>query len=62
MRFFKKRQKRPILMRKIALLPLLILLFGCGKDDDQNNPYVIENTEINYEPPEPYYDADTRND
>ena len=35
----------------IASLLLATLLFGCSKDHDQNDPYVIEQTEFEEEPP-----------
>ena len=48
-------------MRWITFMLLSTILWGCSQDHDPNDPYVIENTEIKYEPPEPYYypDGDT---
>lgn len=36
------------------LIFLLTLLISC-QDHTENDPYIIENTEIYIEPPEPYY-------
>lgn len=38
-------------MHCIITLLLACLLFGCAKDHDQNDPYVIEQTEFEEEPP-----------
>ncbi len=38
---------------------LSLFLCGCGGDHDQNDPYVIENTEVDYQPPAPYYDSES---
>lgn len=47
-------------MYKALCLLLLAFLAGCSeKEDEQNDPYVIENTNIDYEPPAPYYDSDS---
>ncbi len=39
----------------VAVL-LSTILWGCSKDHDQNDPYVLENTEVGHEAPAPYYD------
>lgn len=31
-------------------------LFSCNKDSQVNDPYIIEETEVEYAPPAPYYD------
>ena len=49
-------------MYKIISLFLSILLWGCAQDHDQNDPYVIENTEIEHEAPAPYYDTDVESE
>ncbi len=41
-------------MQSIVLLVSPLLLCSCAQDHDQNNPYALENTNIDYEAPEPY--------
>lgn len=41
----------------LGLFLSLLVLAGCSdKTHEQNDPYVIENTEVEYQPPAPYYD------
>jgi hypothetical protein len=43
-------------MYVVILGLLLVLVASCSKDHDQNDPYIIEETEVEYQPPGPYYD------
>ena len=42
----------------IVPLFLSLLLCGCGQSHEENDPYVLENTEVEYQAPAPYYDED----
>ncbi|MES2199771.1 MAG: hypothetical protein V4489_06350 [Chlamydiota bacterium] len=42
---------------KILILSCVALsLIGCSSGHDQNDPYAVEETEVEYQPPAPYYD------
>lgn len=43
-------------MKWLVLGCLFSVLVSCSGNHDQNDPYVIEETELNYEAPAPYYD------
>jgi hypothetical protein len=43
-------------MHWLYLLILSSLLLGCAEDHSQNDPYVIEETELEHTQPGPYYE------
>ena len=46
----------------ILLLFLSAFLGGCTQDQQPNDTYIVENIELEYETPSPYYETDLGTD